>query len=231
MPARRRVAIKLDSMTYEEAAVLPLGTDALHFLRKGNVHSGQKILINGAGGSIGTLAVQLAKYFGAEVTAVDSREELDLLRSIGAAHVIGYTQEDFAKNGSYDVIFDLVRESAFSRSVRALKQNGCYLLVNLGGLSQMVRGLWTPAISSKKVIFQFASYQTEALIFLKELIEARQLESVIDRRYLLRQASEAHRYVEEGHKKGNVVIRLENDSKNQQNAVLERYSAALDGGR
>jgi len=128
------VAIKPSNMTYEEAATVPFGgRDALHFLRKGNLQPGQKILINGAGGSIGTFAVQLAKYFGAEVTAVDRSEKLAMLRSIGADHVIDYTQEDFTERGqTYDVIFDVIGVISFSRSDKTLKQNGTYLLANPG---------------------------------------------------------------------------------------------------
>ncbi len=201
-------------MTYEEAAAVPTGgLNALHYLRKGNVQSGETVLINGASGNIGTFAVQLAKYFGAEVTGVDSTGKLDMLRSIGADHVIDYTQEDFTKNGeTYNVIFDVVGKSSFSRSLRSLKQNGRYLLAN-PRLLPMVRALWTSMISSKKVIFEFASYKTEDLIFLKELIEAGKIKSVIDRRYPLEQVAEAHRYVDKGHKKGNVVITLEHNNK------------------
>jgi 2-desacetyl-2-hydroxyethyl bacteriochlorophyllide A dehydrogenase len=205
-PEKGMLAIKPANMTYEEAAAIPLGgLNALHFLRKGNVQSGQKVLILGAGGSIGTFAVQLARYFGAEVTAVDSTGKLDMLRSIGADQVIDYTQEDFTKNGeTYDVIFDVVGKSSFTRSVRSLKHNGRYLLAN-PRLSQMVRGLWTSR-SSKKVIFGAASEKTEDLILLKELIEAGEIQSVIDRGYPLEHIAEAHRYVDTGHKKGNVVI-------------------------
>jgi NADPH:quinone reductase-like Zn-dependent oxidoreductase len=200
------VAIKPVNMTYEEAATVPFGgRDALHFLRKGNLQPGQKILINGAGGSIGTFAVQLAKYFGAEVTAVDSTEKLAMLRSIGADQVIDYTQEDFTERGqTYDVIFDVIGVISFSRSDKALKQNGTYLLANPG--SQMVRGLWTRMTSSKKVIMETASGTIEDLVFLRELIEAGKIKSVIDRTYPLEQIADAHRYVETGHKKGNVVI-------------------------
>ena len=204
------LAIKPANMTYEEAAAVPTGgLNALHFLRKGNIQSGQRVLINGAGGSIGTFAVQLAKYFGAEVTGVDSTRKLDMLRSIGADQVIDYTQEDFTKSGeTYDVIFDVVGKGSFSCSKRSLKKKGFYLLAN-PGLSQMVRGRWTSMRSSKKVIFGAASPKTEDLIFLKELIEAGKIKSVIDRRYPLEQTAEAHSYVEKGHKKGNVVITLE----------------------
>jgi len=208
------LAIKPSNMTYEEAAAVPTGgLNALHFLRKGNIQSGQKVLINGAGGSIGTIAVQLAKSFDAEVTAVDSTRKLDMLRSIGADQVIDYTQEDFTKSGeTYDVIFDIVGKSSFSRSVRSLKQNGRYLLAN-PGLSQMIRGLWTSMTSRKKVIFGAASPKTEDLIFLKELIEAEKIKSAIDRRYPLEQIAEAHRYVDKGQKVGNVVITVEHTSR------------------
>jgi len=214
LPSTYAMAIKPANMTYEEAAAVPTGgLNALHFLRKGNIQSGQKVLINGAGGSIGTFAAQLAKSFGAEVTGVDSTRKLDMLRSIGADQVIDYTEEDFTKSGeTYDVIFDIVGKSPFSRSIRSLKKKGFYLLANLR-LSQIVRGLWTSMTSSKKVITELASYRTEDLIFLKELIEAGKIKAVIDRRYPLEQIAEAHRYVEKGHKKGNVVITVGHNNK------------------
>ncbi len=209
------VAIKPASMTYEEAAAVPVGgLNALHFLRKGNIRSGKKVLINGAGGSIGTIAVQLAKSSEAEVTAVDSTGKLDMLRSIGADQVIDYTQEDFTKSGqTYDVIFDVVGKGPFSGYLRSLKKNGIYLLGNPAPL-RSVRGRWTSMTSSKKVIGGTASYRTEDLIFLKGLIEEGKLKSVIDRCYPLEQMAEAHRYVETGHKKGNVVITVANHKKN-----------------
>ncbi|GAG22958.1 unnamed protein product, partial [marine sediment metagenome] len=160
----------------------------------------------GAGGSIGTIGVQLAKYFGAEVTAVDSTMKLDMLRSIGADKVIDYTQEDFTKSGeTYDVIFDIVGKSSFSGSIKSLKQNGRYLIAN-PTLSKMVRGKWTSMISSKKVITKMAKDNIEDLNFFKELIEAGKLKTVIDRRYPLEQTAEAHSYVDTGQKTGNVVI-------------------------
>jgi NADPH:quinone reductase-like Zn-dependent oxidoreductase len=207
------VAIKPANMTYEEAATVPFGgRDALHFLRLGHIQSGQKILINGAGGSIGTFAIQLAKYYGAEVTAVDSTAKLDMLRSIGADHVIDYTQEDFTKNGEiYDVIFDVIGKISFSRSTGSIKQNGTYLLAN--PMSQMVPGLWTRMRSSKEVIMETASGTIADLIFLRGLIEEGKLITVIDRSYPLEQIVEAHKFVEKGGKLGNVVITVEHNNK------------------
>jgi NADPH:quinone reductase-like Zn-dependent oxidoreductase len=170
-------------------------------------------LINGASGGVGTFAVQIAQSFGARVTGVDSTGKLDMLRSIGADQVIDYTQKDFTKSGeTYDFILDVVGKSPFSGSTRSLKQTGRYLTANPGP-SQMIRGRWTSMTSSKKVIFGAAYPKTEDLVFLKELIEAGKLKAVIDRRYPLEQTAEAHRYVETGHKKGNVVVTVAHDSK------------------
>ena len=207
LPENGWMAIKPANMTYEEAAAVPAGgLHALHCLRKGNIESGQKVLIYGAGGTVGTVAVQLAKSFGAEVTGVDSTRKLDMLRSIGADKVIDYSKEDFTKSGeTYDVIFDVVGKSSFSGCIRSLKEKGFYLLGN-PGLSQLVRRPLTSMRSSKKVIGGTVSYRSEDLIFLKELIEAGKLRSAIDRRYPLEQIAEAHRYVDTGQKKGNVVV-------------------------
>ena len=207
------VAIKPANMTYEEAATVPFGgRDALHFLRNGNIQSGQRILIKGAGGSIGTFAVQLAQHFGAEVTAVDSTGKLDILRSIGADHVVDYTREDFTKSGEiYAVIFDVVGKISLSRSAKSITQNGTYLLAN--PTSQLVQGLWTRMTSSKKVFMGTASGTIADLVFLRKLIEEGKIKTVIDRSYPLEQIVEAHRYVETGGKKGNLVITVGHSSK------------------
>lgn len=203
------LAAKPSNMSYEEAAAVPTGgLESLHFLRQANIQPGQKLLINGAGGSIGTAGVQLAKYYGAEVTAVDSTSKLDMLRSIGSDHVIDYTQEDFAKrNEQYDVIFDVVGKESFSRCIQSLKPTGYYLLAN-PRLSSMFRGMWISATSGKTIKLNVASHKSEDLLFLKELIEAGKLKTYIDRRYPLEEIVEAHRYVETGRKVGNVVITI-----------------------
>ncbi len=214
MPEEGALATKPANMTFEEAAGVPTGgLEALHFLRKGNVRRGQKVLIYGASGSIGTFAVQLARYFGAEITGVCSTMNVAMVRSLGADKVIDYTQEDFTKTGqTYDVIFDTIGKSSFSGSIRSLKQKGSYLLAN-PKMSQKVRGLWTSMTGGEKMISGAASQKAEDLIFLKELIEAGKLKTVTDRCYPLEQIPEAHRYVEKGHKKGNVIIRVEHEEK------------------
>jgi len=207
LPEKGLITIKPTNLSYEEAAAIPVGgLHALHLLSKAKIQSGQKVLIIGAGGTVGTIAVQLARSFGAEVTCVDTGPKLDVLRSIGADHVIDYTREDFSKNGEiYDVVFDVVGKSPFSACVRSLKWRGVYLLGN-PGLSQQVRGLWTSMRTGKKIVGGVISYTAQDLVFLKELAEAGKVRSVIDRRYPLEQVVEANRYVETGQKTGNVVM-------------------------
>ena len=211
--------LKPANLSYEEAAGVPVGgLEALHFLRKGNIQSGDTILVNGAGGSIGTFAVQLAKYFGAQVTAVDSTGKLDMLRSLGADHVIDYTQEDFTKSGeSYDVILDVVGKSSFSGSVKALNEHGVYLLANPRPYL-MIRGSWTSMTTSKKVVYGAAGRKREDLLFLKKLIEAGKIKPVVDRQYPLEDMANAHRYVESGQKKGSVVITVGHNNRTNEKA-------------
>lgn len=212
LPGDGPIALKPANMRYEEAATVPTGGyNALHFLKKANIRRGQKVLINGAGGGIGVMAVQLAKYFGAEVTGVDSTGKLDMLRSIAADHVIDFTQEDFTRSGkTYDVILDIHGKSPYARCVRTLNQNGYYLLANPRFLP-ILRGLWTSMTSRKTVVFAFAGVTHEVLDYLRELIEAGAIKAVIDRSFPLQEFAEAHAYVETGRKKGSVVMNIGHD--------------------
>jgi NADPH:quinone reductase-like Zn-dependent oxidoreductase len=203
------VAIKPANMTYEEAATVPGGAlIALSLLRKVNIQQGQKVLINGASGAIGSAALQLAKYFGAEVTGVCGTPRVEMVRALGADKVIDYTQEDFTQGGeTYDLVFDILGKSSLSRWKRVLKQNGRYLFASFK-MKQLFQMLWTSRIGDKKVICALSGENPDDLIFIKELIETGKIKSVIDRCYPLEQAAEAHRYVENGHRTGSVVITL-----------------------
>jgi NADPH:quinone reductase-like Zn-dependent oxidoreductase len=201
------VALKPSNVTYEEAsAVLQGALTALYFLRKANPQSGQKVLVFGASGGVGSFAVQLAKYFGAEVTGVCSTAKLEWVKALGADEVIDYTREDFTKNGhTYDIIFDTVGKTSVRPSKKSLKENGFYLFATFG-LPKLLPILWLSITHSRKVFIGALQEKTEDLIFLKQMIEAGKIRAVIDRCYPLEQIVEAHRYVETGHKKGNVVI-------------------------
>jgi NADPH:quinone reductase-like Zn-dependent oxidoreductase len=220
LPENGSLAIKPAHMTYEEAAALPWGgMTALYFLRKGKIHSGQHVLIYGASGAVGTSAVQLARYFGAEVTGVCSTPHVDLVKALGADTVIDYTQEDFTTSGvTYDVIFDAVGKSSFSGCMRSLKKGGIYLQA-VAAPALSVRMRWTAMTSGQTLMGGTAVPKAEDLLYLKELVEAGKIQLVIDRCYPLEHMAEAHRYVDTGHKKGNVVITVAQNSSPQPGAV------------
>jgi NADPH:quinone reductase-like Zn-dependent oxidoreductase len=204
------VVPKPSSLTFEEAAALSFGgTTALDFLRRGNLKRGESVLIHGASGSVGTAAVQLAKHSGAIVTGVCSSANMELVSSLGASHVIDYTRDDFTQNGeTYDVIVDTVGTDPFSRSKTSLKEGGRLLMVS-AGLSDMLQAPWVSMTSSRKVIAGPVTARVEDLHFLAGLAESGKFKPVIDRRYPFEQIADAHRYVDTGRKKGNVVITLE----------------------
>lgn len=207
--SKAELALKPEPVSFDDAATITVGgINAFHFLRMANIQLGQKVLVIGAGGSIGTWAVLLAKYFGAEVTAVDHTGKLAMLRSIGAHEVIDYTHEDFSSRGiKYDVIFDAVYQSSYSKCISSLTERGYYLMANTGP-RRMLKGVWTEWTSKKKVKFALAAEKEKDLTFLANLIASGKIKPVIDRTYSLEQTIEAHRYVEKGLKKGNVIIRV-----------------------
>jgi NADPH:quinone reductase-like Zn-dependent oxidoreductase len=216
LPEDGSIAVKPVNMTLEEAAaVLFGGISALHFLRKAKIEAGQRVLVYGASGSVGVFTVQLAKHFGAYVVGVCSTSNLDLVKSLGADEVVDYTSEDFSSAGRvYDTVFDTVGKSGFSRSLKSLKRGGRYVRVGGSGrlldfAGEILWRMWISATGAAKVIGGVARAEAGDLPFLKGLIEAGELRTVIDRRYSLEQIAEAHGYVEAGHKKGHVVIVLE----------------------
>jgi len=206
------LAEKPINLSYADAAAVPTaGLEALHYMTKAKVGSGKNVLIIGGGGSIGTFTIQLAKHFGAEVTAVDSTGKLEMMRALGADHVVDYTQEDYTNSGeTYDLIIDVVGKHSVSQRLKLLKEDGSYFLA-FARVRHIILSWWTRMISSKRIKIESASQTKENLIKLTELIESGALTPVIDRGFPLEQVPEAHRYVEAGGKIGNVSITLDAD--------------------
>jgi len=212
MNENESLALKPETMSYEEAtSVVDGASTALFFLKgKANIQKGQKVLINGASGSIGTFAVQIAKHFGADVTGVCSTKNIELVKSLGADKVIDYTKEDFTKSADrYDILFDTVGKSSFAQCKNVLTHNGKYL-VTVMSFKTILQTVLTKYWGKKKVIFAMSINKTEALQFLKTVIDDGTLKTIIDKQFTLEELPEAHSYVEEGHKRGNVVIRVIN---------------------
>ena len=209
LPENGSIALKPANISHNEAAVIPFGgVTALHFIKKATIKPGQKVLVVGASGAVGSAAVQLAKSFGANVTGVCSTANIALVKSIGADKVIDYTKEDFTRNGeTYDVIFDAVKTISVSESLKSLNRNGIMIL-SAAGISETLHGLWISRTNKKKVLTGVISHTAADIIYLKELIEKDKFKPVIDRTYMLEQIAEAHAYVEKGHKKGNVAIEV-----------------------
>ena len=208
LPEKGALAIKPDSLSWEEAVAIPFGANtALYFLRElGKIQVGQELLIIGASGSIGSAGVQLAKHFGATVTALCSGGNVEMVKSLGADKVIDYTKEDFTKNGkTYDLIFDIVGATTFDRCQNSLKPRSIFLQ-NIVGLTDLVRILWTSITGGKKLKGGVAMENLERMNFIVQLAADGKLKAVIDRCYPLERIAEAFKYVEQGHKKGNVVI-------------------------
>lgn len=205
----KALALKPSNTSYEEAAALPFGgVTALYFLKKGNLRSGQRVLVYGASGSVGAAAVQLAKYFGAKVTAVCGTANVEWVKALGADRVLDYTREDFARSGeTYDIIFDTVGKTSLADCVRVLREGGTYLQA-VSGPAQMIQMRWASMRSGKTFIGGTAYPTTEALETLRGLAEAGNIRPVVDRCYPLEQIVEAHRYVDQGHKKGDVVVAM-----------------------
>lgn len=207
------LSFRPSNLSAEEAAAVPTaGLEALHYLRKGKAKSGKKVLIIGGGGSIGTFAIQLAKYFGAEVTSVDSTGKLGLMRSLGADHVVDYTKEDHTRTDkSYDLIIDVVGRKDLSRRLNLLKPGGSYFLA-YARFSDIFYSLWLSMTSKKKLIIESSGQTKEELIYLTDLIEKGKLKSIIDRSFPLDQTAEAHNFAESGVKKGNVILSVQHSA-------------------
>jgi NADPH:quinone reductase-like Zn-dependent oxidoreductase len=201
------LAPKPINISFEEAAAVPTaGLEALHFLRSANIQPGDKALIIGGGGSIGTYSIQLAKYFGAEVTGVDSSEKIDFMRTVGADECINYLKEDYTKSEDrFDLIIDVVGKHSVTQRLKLLKPDGTYFLA-YARPSHILLSKWVSSTSNKKLKIESSSQPREDLIFLKELIEAGKLRAFIDKTFPLEQVPEAHRYAESGHKKGNIAV-------------------------
>ena len=209
VPEDAVLALKPGNMSYEEAASIPFGaTASMHFLRIANIQQGQKILIYGASGALGTMAVQLAKNYGAEITAVCSTRNVELMKSLGADHVIDYTREDFTRNGKkYDVVFDTIGKISLRKALKSLSDNG-HLLLASAGIGTMIGGSIKSMFIKKKIVSGVIKETVKDMNFFKQLIEKGSLKAVIDRTYPLEQIAEAHAYVDKGHKKGNVIIAI-----------------------
>ena len=209
VPEDAVLALKPNNMSYEEAAAIPFGaTASMHFLRIANIQQGQKVLIYGASGALGTMAVQLARNFGADITAVCSTSNIELMKSLGADHVIDYTKEDFTRNGKkYDVVFDTIGKSSNRKALMSVSDNG-HLLLASAGIGTMIGGSIKSMFIRKKIISGVIKETVKDMKFFKQLIEKGSLKAVIDRTYPLEQIAEAHAYVDKGHKKGNVIIAM-----------------------
>jgi NADPH:quinone reductase-like Zn-dependent oxidoreductase len=209
IPENSSIALRPTNMDHKQAATIPFGgVTALHFLKKASLKPGQKILIVGASGSVGSAAVQLAKSFGAHVTGVCSTSNIELVRSIGADEVIDYSKVDFTENGeTYDVIFDTVNAISLSKSIKSIKENGM-LILSAAGMNEMLYGIWISMTRKIKVITGVIKHSSDDITFLKDQIESSKLKAVIDRTFSLDQIAAAHSYAETGHKKGNVAIEV-----------------------
>ncbi len=212
VPESGSLALKPARLSYVEAAVIPFGgVTALHFLKKISIKPGQKVLINGASGAVGSAAVQLAKYFGSRVTGICSTANVDMVKSLGADHVIDYTHDDYTKAGeTYDVVFDTVNKLPFSTGLQLLTKDGLMILSS-AEMPEMLHGFWTSITSTRKVLTGVISHSAEDIDFLKKLVEMDSFKPVLDRTYALEKITEAHAYVERGHKKGNVGIVMRRD--------------------